>query len=364
MSAAAPVATDAARAAVPVAINARAAVRDELGGVERYAVEMASRLFALGGYRVLAPRRRLRHRAGHLWEQFALPLAARGCGLIYSPANLAPACSRRSVVVIHDVAALVHPEAYSAAYVAYQRALLPLVARGARQVVTVSSFSLFEIADRLAVPAERIAVIPGGVDLGRFNPAADAAPAARALGLRGGYVLAVGTASARKNHAALEPAALALCDRGIELVVAGSDRSYLRAGRLGGTAGATGGSSGTGRVRRLGYVPEALLPGLYSGALALAMPSLHEGFGLPCLEAMASGTPVVAARAGALPETCGDAALLVDPGDGFADALLALAEDRGAGRARLIDAGLRRAAAFGWDRTARATDALLRGLLG
>jgi glycosyltransferase involved in cell wall biosynthesis len=113
-------------------------------------------------------------------------------------------------------------------------------------------------------------------------------------------------------------------------------------------------------LRLLGPVPDALLPGLYAGAEAFVLPSRYEGFGLPVLEAMASGVPVVAAATGALPETCGGAARLVAPEpDALRDALLdVLADD--AERRRLRAAGLARAAGFGWERTACAIDRLLQ----
>jgi glycosyltransferase involved in cell wall biosynthesis len=109
-------------------------------------------------------------------------------------------------------------------------------------------------------------------------------------------------------------------------------------------------------VRWLGHVPDEDLPGLYAGARCFVLPSLYEGFGLPCLEAMACGTPVVASNAGALPDTCGGAALLVDPSDPTA---IADAVERAIGDDRLRAAGLVRAGMFSWDRAAREIDALL-----
>jgi len=163
-------------------------------------------------------------------------------------------------------------------------------------------------------------------------------------------VLTVASRIPRKNLAALDLAAGRLAERGIELVAAGGRRPQF-------------GAAAPGAVRDLGPVPDAHLPGLYAGARAFVLPSLYEGFGLTCLEAMASGTPVVAARAGALPETCADAALYADPRDPTAIAAAigrALESDTAV---RLRAAGLHRAAAFGWDRTARGVDAVIDEVL-
>jgi glycosyltransferase involved in cell wall biosynthesis len=331
----------------PVAIDARAAARRELGGVERWARELSARLPALrpGGYAVLRPPAAFVHGAGHAWEQVVLPARAsrlRARALL-CPANLAPLAYPRSVVVIHDAAALRHPGWYSRAYAAWQRLLLPAVARRAWRIVTVSEFARGELAELLGVDA---GVIPGGVDE-RFTPAADPEPARRAYGLSRPYVLCVASQTARKNLGALGPAARALAAGGVEVVAAGGHRPQFA--REHGLEG----------MRLLGHVDDALLPGLYAGAEAFALPSRYEGFGLPVLEAMACGTPVVAASAGALPETCGGAAILAEPdGESFAAALTALLGDRGE-RARLRAAGLERAAAFSWDRTAREVDALV-----
>jgi glycosyltransferase involved in cell wall biosynthesis len=333
-----------------VAIDARAAVRAQIGGVERLAREMAVRLPALrpDRYRVLRPPAALAHRTGHLWEQ-ALPVRAAQCSFLYCPANLAPLASRRNVVVIHDAAALRNPDVYSRAYVAYQRTVLPAIARRARLVITVSEFARRELAEVLGLDPERIRVIPPGVDQ-RFSAAQASPQVSATYALERPYVLAVGTVSSRKNLSALKPVAKALRGQGIELVVAGGDRGYLRDSPL--------------ALRRLGYVPEEQLPALYAGARALALPSSHEGFGLPCLEAMAAGVPVVAARRGALPETVGDAALLADPDDPqeLTGAVLAAVGDEPLRRA-LVQRGRRRAAGYPWSRTAALTDRAIGELL-
>jgi glycosyltransferase involved in cell wall biosynthesis len=318
--------------------------------VERWARELVERLPAIdpGLYRVLAPPPRLAHRAGHAWEQAVLPARARrmGAAAIVSPANLAPVWWASNVVVIHDAVALAHPEWFSRAYVASQRALMPRIAGRALRVVTVSQFSRDEVVRLMGAPRDRVRVVPGGVDA-RFHPDADAEAARRALGLERPYVLTVSARGARKNAPALGETARRLRTHGVDLVAAGGTRPHLLA------EGAEG-------ARETGYVPDELLPGLYAGAEAFVLPSLHEGFGLTALEAMAAGVPVVASNRTALPETVDKAGVLVDPDDheAIADAVEALLADDGE-RARLRAAGLERAAGFTWERTARELHAVV-----
>lgn len=333
-----------------VAINARAAVREEIGGVERVARALANELPALDPdrYRVIAPNPALAHRAGHVWEQLALPASAAGSKLILSPANLAPVLSRRNVVIIYDLAPFLG-EWYSPGYARWHRTLLPRIARGAQMVLTTSDVVADQIADLLGVDPHRIGQIPLGVDA-RFARPGDVEELRSRMELRRPYVLALATDLPRKNIALLDRIAPVLAAAGLDVIRAGSSRSYMRKGDY--------------QVRSIGYVAEADLPALYAGAAAVAMPSLYEGFGLPCLEAMAAGTPVVASNRGALPQTCGDAATLVDPEDeaAFANALIALTTD-GPDRTDRIARGKRRAAGFTWKAAAAAIDGHLTPLL-
>ena len=330
----------------PVAINARAAVRGQIGGVERVARELALRLPALrpDRYRVIAPRPALAHRRGQVWEQMVLPALARDSELLLSPANLAPAAARRNIVSIHDVAPFLG-DWYGSLYGRWHRALLPRIARGALRVIAPSQLVRAQLVDLLRVPEHLTRVVALGVDPA-LGERADPERVATRHGLARPYVLAVGTDLPRKNFELLDRVSEPLGREGIEVVLAGATRHYMPRGSY--------------SVRELGYVTDTDLPGLYAGAAAFAMPSLYEGFGLPCLEAMACGTPVVASDRSALPETCGEAAILVDPIDhgAFAAALLQAA-DPGQTRTRLVQAGRRRAGQLTWERTALGIDGVV-----
>ena len=333
-----------------VIINARAAARPQITGVERWAREMATRLPELDPerYLVMRPPALLSKRPGQAWEQVLLPALARRrrAAVIYNPANLAPLAWPHNVVQIHDAVALRHPEWYSRPYVEWQRRVLPQITRRAQMVITVSEFSRAELIEFLGLPAERVRVVPGGVDE-RFNPDVDPSAVRHRHGLSRPYVLAVGDRGPRKNLEALRPAVPLLRKQGIDLVIAGGGRRHQLGRSLDG-------------ARDLGYVPDEDLPALYAGAHVFVLPSLHEGFGLTALEAMAAGVPVVASSRGALREIAAGAAIIADPDDWgmFAAAIMKAATDAPQ-RALMQAAGQSIASRFTWDRAAREVNAIL-----
>jgi glycosyltransferase involved in cell wall biosynthesis len=290
--------------------------------------------------------------SGQAWEQLGLPVQAQllRARAIFSPANLAPVLWPRNVMIVHDAAVLRAPAAYSRPYSLWHRSVGVACMRRALRVLTVSEFSRRELIRLAKLDPERVSVIHGGVDE-RFSPEADDQRAARELGLDAPYVLTVATDDRRKNLESLGESSRRLRALGIELVWAGDSRPYFAAG--GGIPGA----------RMLGYVKDELMPGLYRGARAFVLPSRYEGLGLTCLEAMACGTPVVASDRAALPETCGDAALLVDPDDptAVADAVVRACSEPQL-RQEMTERGLTRTIQHSWDRAAQETDALLRDL--
>ena len=315
-----------------------------LTGVQRFAAEITRLLPA--PVTVLAPPaapamagiavRHVGSLAGHTWEQFDLPRHA-GAGVLLNLGNTAPLVLRRQVVVIHDAATFAVPEAYSWRFRTFYRALQrALVWRGV-VLATVSAFSCDQIARHLGVDPQGIAVLGEGAEHILRAPA-DAALHAR-LGLSRPYALAVGSLAPHKNLAALSATAGMLAERGMDLVITGDIAAGVFAG-----AGAV-----PQPARLVGRVNDAALRALYEQARCFVFPSLHEGFGLPAVEAMACGCPVVAAFAGALPEVCGDAALLADP-TSPADIAAAVARvlDDAALADHLRAAGRARAAGFTW----------------
>ncbi|HEY3257017.1 MAG TPA: glycosyltransferase family 1 protein [Polyangiaceae bacterium] len=268
------------------------------------------------------------------------------------------------VITIHDLSFVHHAETHPPERVARLRKKVPATLARASQVITDSKFVREEVIATFGVPPERVSAVALGV-AEDFHPRASlqTAEALGRLGLsHGAYVLFVGTIEPRKNLDAVISAHVALpapLRERYPLIIAGG-----RGWQDDALGPLLRSAESAGHIRRLGYVARDVLPHVYAGAALFVYPSLYEGFGLPPLEAMASGVPVIVSNAAALPEVVGDAGLLVSPQDTTAwrESIANLLEDRAAA-ARLSDRGLARAREFSWTSCGAQTVAIYRRAL-
>lgn len=274
--------------------------------------------------------------AGQGWEMLTLPARARG-NLLINFCNLAPLIHANSLVMIHDAQTFLYPRDYSGRQAMAYRRLLPLIARRARRIITVSDFSRRSLIAHGIGSEEKIEVIHNGTDHILDVPE-DASVLERHGLARGGFVLTLGSTKEYKN---LRCVFEAMAGTRMKLVVAGGpdEASYRRAGWM----------PPLGTVFT-GFVSDAELRVLYASAAVFIFPSLTEGFGLPPVEAMHCGAAVIAARAGAMPEVCCDAALFVAAEEprAYREAIGAVLSDPQLA-ARLRDRGRQRARELSWN---------------
>jgi glycosyltransferase involved in cell wall biosynthesis len=346
-------------------------------GVRRYASGLLPALVALGDLEIiilggdpgLVPRG-VPHvgEPGHPptnagWALVGLPRAARRARIdvLHAPAYTAPLLGAPPIVLtVHDVSYARHPEWYPYRRDFIRRAFYRRSARAARVVVTDSEFSAREIVAAYAIPREHIVVAPLGVS----ECFAPGGPAGANSGggcelpqeISGPFVLHVGDLHERRNLPTVVDAVIGARRHfggaaAVSLVLAGVDRGVGNA--ICGIATSAGVPEA---VVKLGAVSEGLLVSLYRCATALVYPSLYEGFGLPVLEAMACGTPVIASRAASIPEVAGDAGILLDPLDvsAWTEAIVNVVNDDDR-RSQMRSRGLAHAARFTWARTAELT---------
>jgi glycosyltransferase involved in cell wall biosynthesis len=318
-------------------------------GVQRY-------LCALLPYMV-APEEASQGMRGHLWEQFILPRKLGG-DLLWSPANSGPITVGRQVLTLHDASILDHAEWYEGKYAYWYNWMLPKVVRKAARIITVSAHAKNRIVERLRVDESKVVAIANGVEP-RFQPAAPEAIAnlRRKLDLPEAFFLYVGSLEPRKNLPLLLKAWDRLQSKDFQLLVGGKAGHVFRRHGL----------TETRNVRFLGRVDDEDLPTLYSSAHAFIFPSLYEGFGLPLLEAMACGCPVISADTTSLPEVCGPAfdavlqpdgaAAYFDPNDleSMVDSIRRMMDCSAGQRQQMSQNCLRRAARFSWKTAAAET---------
>jgi glycosyltransferase involved in cell wall biosynthesis len=277
-----------------------------------------------------------------LWQQIRLPflmnkLKAR---LLWSPCNVGPVYARNHVVTIHDAAVFAGPQWFSLPFRTYYRFLFPRLGKRALRIITPSTFSKEELVRYGVAPGKKITVIPSGVSSIFMS--------GRTIRSNNPYILTVGSRDPRKNISRLTEAW-----RRIAHEIKGGRKLLITGGR------ARGFSSENlhnlpGDVSFTGYVKDDALQSIYAGADVVIFPSLHEGFGLPPLEAMACGCPVIVSNTAGMPEVCGEAALYIDPFSikSIAEGITELLCNRRL-RETLVLRGLERVKHFTWKKSAQ-----------
>lgn len=350
-----------------VSINARF-TGQPVTGVQRYAFELVralDRLIDAGeidkdklSFRLIGPKnakhdpslrhiplKRVGRLSGHLWEQLELPLYTRN-SLLLSLCNAAPLSKRNQVVTIHDASVFATPQTYPVAFRVWYQLLLRGIGRSAKRIITDSNFSRSEIVRYCNVDEKKVHVIHLGKEHILDVPADESVIEKHDLRKKP-FILAVSSQTPNKNFRSIVRAIELLGDDGFDVAIAGgvNPRVFTRSNL-----------SLPDNVKHLGYVSDAELRALYEHAACFIFPSFYEGFGLPPLEAMACGCPVITSNAASLPEVCGDAALYCDPyspEDIAAKIVLAVGDT--ALQRDLRRKGLERVKLFTWENTARQT---------
>lgn len=292
--------------------------------------------------------------AGHFWEQVELPFYCNG-GILFNPCNTAPLFKRSQIVTLHDASVFRVPDAYSLSFRLWYKALFFVTGKIALSLLTISKFSRDELVACCRIKNEKFDIIYEGADHFYYDKANIVHNSKFYDALSKPYVLAVSSMSPHKNFRAFVEAITLIGDMDFNVIIAGgTNPAIFKSADI----------QLPGLVQHVGYVSDEELKMLYSNASCFIYPSLYEGFGLPPLEAMSNGCPVIAARAGSLPEVCGDAALFCDPQNpqDIADKIQLLMRNAKL-REEFREKGLAHAKLFTWEKCARETLTVIKKVL-
>lgn len=319
-----------------IVVNGRFLSR-RVTGVERYGRQVLS----LIGDRCRVETTRSQGLRGHAWEQLILPRKLNPHSVLWSPANTGPLMIRRQALTLHDLSPLEHPHWFQRSFAVWYRLFLPILVKHVQVLFTPSEYTKEKVVRRFGL--KNVIVTPNGVETSVFHPDAKQSQYA----LPPAYILFVGTLEPRKNLTGLLDAWNRIKDDFPEiwLVIAGIPGRVHRFFQI---------PKHMERVLVLGYVEENALPGLYAGAVFFVLPSFEEGFGLPALEAMACGAPVLVSNGGALPEVVGEAGVIfnLSQNEALAASMRRYLQEAEF-RCQMKERGLARAQIFSWERPAK-----------
>ncbi|WP_189068109.1 glycosyltransferase family 4 protein [Deinococcus radiotolerans] len=301
-----------------IEINGRF-MTQKMTGVQRYAYEIVSR-FERQSYKLLYPKNATLQTdyqgvagigvgfgSGYLWEQVSLPVTSANKKVLWSPCNMGPVMSRNQIVTIHDVFSIENPEWVSSNFHRWYKFILPILAQRSRKIITVSEYSKMRIIETLKIDESKIKVLGNGVSENFYRRDSEEIKRVRIkYNLEKDYILTLSSIEKRKNLSRILEAWASIKNEKYQMVVAGglgSKKVFGESIDLGDTA------------KFIGYVEEADLPALYSGASAFIYAPLAEGFGIPPLEAAACGTRVITSNNTGILEHAQEYACLVDPYD-------------------------------------------------
>ena len=333
-------------------INARF-LTQKITGVQRFAIEISKELKKMDDQVKFVSPVKVIHNdianelgvipigssTSHFWEQISLPryLKRIGSPLLVNLCNTAPLFYCNKVVTIHDIAYKLFPENFSLPFRTYYNFLIPKTLQSSRKIITVSNFSKREILKHYKVEENKVDVIYNAV-YNKFTPSEKENCEK--------YILGVSSLSKHKNFDMLVKSFNKIKNKNLKLYIVGEKNRNLN-------YILTQGHNVNSNVIFTGRVSDQELVELYSNAACFVFPSLYEGFGIPPLEAMASGTPVVASNAASIPEVCGDAALYFDPLDieDIAEKILKIVQNDDMKKA-LIHKGFKQIKKYSWEKSA------------